>query len=238
MKKASQMIGVQILALLIGISSTVSSVVYAEGKNAQYKKIYNTSLGVEVSVKADLDVDEDFLTGFLMGIPADDRDRVQIEEVGGNDLGLYPKRTPFYNMPIIEPFPASYFYTVHFTNRNFKTNETFLTSVAKGMKTTLRSAITVSDHANITASVESNYLNFVKARVEADYGTGFSHTVDTQYEFTGPPESSNYNSRSYYMAIVNDLGYYKVWRWRNDKKIVNFRAPKNYVIYSIDSLIR
>ena len=105
------------------------------------------------------------------------------------------------------------------------------------MTTTLRTSVTVSDQTTITGSAEANMFNFVKAKVEAGYGSGFSHTVDTQHQFSGPPEHTDFNTRSYYIAILNDVGYYKVWRWRNQKKTINFRAPKSYVIYSIDSKI-
>ncbi len=135
------------------------------------------------------------------------------------------------------PRAAPLFYSLRITNHNFKIKEKFLASVAKGMKSTLGSSVTVSDQASFSASVEADFLTFVKAKVHASYGISFFHTVDAHYEFQGPPEESTYNSRSYYVAIVNDVGYYKVWKQRSDKKIVKFRAPKSYVIYSVDASI-
>lgn len=225
------------LAFIMGINTVTPSLVYADSneENVSYHKVHNSAFGVDVNVKDGVDISEKSITSILANVNKSDRGNVTIVFV----KKIPPKKTKNeYKSNLIMPRGSSFYYTKHIEDDSYITNKKYLTSVAKGMTSTLSSAVTMSADVKVKGSVEANFLEFVKGKIESEFGTGISETISTTYEFTGPPESSEYNSRIYYAGIINDKGYYKVWKWRNDKKIVRFTIPKEMVIYNVDKKIK
>ena len=110
MKKLFQYIALGLAIFVFTIALTSSHFIQAhEADKAKigYKLIRHEAFGVDVSVKANLDVDETLLTNLLIDIPAENRGNVQIEEIGGNDLNVKAIKHSFSKSAAYEPFSGS-----------------------------------------------------------------------------------------------------------------------------------
>ncbi|WP_431086823.1 hypothetical protein [Paenibacillus sp. 8b26] len=82
--------------------------------------------------------------------------------------------------------------------------QTLIVSVAKGRTATRSSSLTVSGTVSITATVDANIAYIVKESLTGNVSGTVSKTYNTTDVYTGPPESSSYNTRNYYAAINYD----------------------------------
>lgn len=119
--------------------------------------------------------------------------------------------------------------------KNCEMKNSFVISVAKGMKTTLERSFTAS--VTTKMSGDTPYISLeCNARVEAKYST--------KQEFSGPPENSRYNSREYRVRFLGNKYSWKQTKFKvsnNGKKVQkvatrsgNYIKPSNYALYSVD----
>ena len=123
MKKSFQYIALGLASFVLTITLTSSHFIQAHEEQPGYKLIHHEDLGVDVSVKANIDVDETLLTSLLIDIPAANRGNVQIEEIGGNDLNVKAITRSFSKSAAYEPFSGTLHYAVHYTHRDLKSKE-------------------------------------------------------------------------------------------------------------------
>ncbi|MBD2872385.1 hypothetical protein [Paenibacillus arenilitoris] len=87
-----------------------------------------------------------------------------------------------------------------------RTNETFLISVAKGKTLTKTSSTTVTGSLTIggEAGLQSPIAKVISLQFTGSVTGTIQRTWGTTISFTGPAESSSYNSRNYYGGIQYD----------------------------------
>lgn len=117
----------------------------------------------------------------------------------------------------------------------------FLISVAKGATATLSTEFTKT----ISTSVK---LSVGESTTPSSGDLGISSTVTakvtTSKTFNGPSESSQYNSRAYYVRFYGDRGTWSataVWSLnptRRPKVSGTWSKPTHYAEYSVDSTIK
>lgn len=83
-------------------------------------------------------------------------------------------------------------------------NQKFIVSVAKGHTNTASSSVTVSGTLQVSGSFNNNVLGLVKTSLNLTATGTVSKTYNTTDVWTGPSESSSYNTRDYYGAIDYD----------------------------------
>lgn len=234
MKKIKNtMLGV--LVFVMSVMTTIPVVAHAEETNG-YRKVHNKAFAVDVSIKDGIKLSDDSITEFLASVDPANRKNIQIEYVGEMNTvnqSDYKNAVATYRTHKMSRSSRLY-YSKHVENKWHVNHKKFLISVAKGMNGKLSSDVSFSENVDLSGSVSAPILDFVKAEISASFGLSFLETVRTSHEFLGSPESSPYNSRTYYAGIVNEIGYYKVWRWRNHKDTVRFTIPKQMIIYSTD----
>jgi hypothetical protein len=113
----------------------------------------------------------------------------------------------------------------------------FIISVPKGSTKSLSSSTTKSTNTSVSGGTSG-----MNTEVKSQLNWGVSKSYSTSITWSGPPESSKYNSRSYYWAGKYDYGN---WRGREDiysegeiyeTKYYNgnFSEYVRYVEYSVD----
>lgn len=124
-----------------------------------------------------------------------------------------------------------------FTKRKVLAKTQFMLSVARGQKVTLNSTITASYSGNITGDF-FDYFQLALGKVVTK-----SFTVGSTY--TGPPENSGYNSRSFYVDFFQDEGSYVQTRQvytsylgtlintRTETATGNFKEATEYASYDV-----
>ena len=110
--------------------------------------------------------------------------------------------------------------------------EHLIISVAKGQTTTLSSSKTITSELSVSGS----YYDYGKL----DLTKSKSYTVSKSDTFTGPAESSVYNTRLYYAREYVNKGSYKQYQCFNNfcsdvAKTGTFKEPAKIISYSRDS---
>lgn len=110
---------------------------------------------------------------------------------------------------IYEVYDHSYYVYGSQTLRQYDvgpmTNQTFLISVAKGETLTLSNSVTVSGTVSYSYSVEAGIKSVINTQWTGSASGTISKTWGTTETYTGPSETSPYNSRNYYSAAQYDL---------------------------------
>lgn len=132
------------------------------------------------------------------------------------------------------------------------TNNIFLESVAKGMSKSYTNTSTNTGSVSIGAEVTGPKIKIINLKFTGNYTGSWSKTDSQTYTFSGPPESSSFNSRDYYSGTGWDtysayLYRYDVYKVYNGNSymydetvyvgiepVVNVYVPKQ-VIYSVDT---
>lgn len=83
-------------------------------------------------------------------------------------------------------------------------NQKFIVSVAKGHTNTASSAVTVTGTLQVSGSINNNVLGLVKSSLNLSATGTVSKYYNTTDVWTGPSETSSYNTRDYYGAIDYD----------------------------------
>lgn len=108
----------------------------------------------------------------------------------------------------------------------------FVISVAKGSTVTLGVEWSRSLSSSATHS---------DAKTELQLNGTITKTYSASAQFTGPPEDSSYNSRSYRVRFFAEDGTYEGYHIHDTGQKVNisgnFRNPIEYVTYTIDSKV-
>ena len=194
------------MAVIMSLSVFSYSVINAECNDEMkgFHKVHNAAYDVDVSIKNGVDIDQTSITNILSKVSETDRENVTIFTV--------EKSQPEKKIEKNKKNPnatrgSSFHYSKYIVNDSYMTDQRQLISVAKGMTSTLSSEVTLNKNINVTGSVEVEYIDFIKGKIESEFGTGISETISTTRKFVGPPENSKHNSRSYYAAIMNEVGY-------------------------------
>lgn len=196
-----------------------------------FEKFETLDFGPEVYVKQGVKIEKDTVASIVAGV--DEKDAViRIIEC----KTVAPKKISFFNK-----YSTSDYILRKYVSSHPVTEKKYLDSVGRGAKHYLKRAVTVSAAAKISTEVSAAFFEVVEASVAAEYGLSFSGSVEEGYEFVGPDESLQYNSRVFYVGVYNDRGYYKIHRntpsGKNDVKTVHFTAPVEKVIWSLDRKI-
>ena len=85
------------------------------------------------------------------------------------------------------------------------TNQTFLISVAKGQTKTLSTSTTQTSTVTTKWEVSIPILKVINLTLTNTETGTVTKTYSTTTLYTGPAESSPYNTRSYWSAVTNDL---------------------------------
>lgn len=87
------------------------------------------------------------------------------------------------------------------------TDHYFLISVAKGSTKSMTSSVTRSSTVEVSATVSltTPLVDAINVSLTSSYSGTVSRTYSTTTVYSGPPESSPYNSRNYYAGVVYDL---------------------------------
>ncbi|WP_028609698.1 hypothetical protein [Paenibacillus harenae] len=83
-------------------------------------------------------------------------------------------------------------------------NQKFIVSVAKGHTNTASSSLTVTGTLQVSGSFNNNVLGLVKSSLNLSATGTVSKFYNTTDVWTGPSETSPYNTRDYYGAIDYD----------------------------------
>lgn len=124
--------------------------------------------------------------------------------------------------------------TKTYSGRNFFYDTSFVTSVAKGETYSFSSSEEFTNSASISGSASATDLGITASQ---------SKTYTHSWVFTGPPESSSYNTRSFYIDWYDNGGVYTQTCYYvngSSRKIEwqetgMFYEPYRYVTYSRDS---
>ena len=118
------------------------------------------------------------------------------------------------------------------TKSSYVIKDAFVISVAKGSKVTLSQTWSESVSASVTHA---------EARTALKLNGTITKTYTKTQSFTGPPESSSYNSREYrvkfYVEDGTYKGYYITDMGRGPSISGSFRNPLKYAEYSINKRI-
>lgn len=133
----------------------------------------------------------------------------------------------------VEPNAVNYRATIlGYGTTEYKVQNYFVISVAKGQVTTLVRKFSQSIHTSFGTGSEAPYLTSqIRKVVTAEYST-------TQ-EFAGPPEMSAYNSREYRVQFYARDVYWKQDKLSPSGGVVESRTgvgtePTKYLLYSVD----
>lgn len=117
-----------------------------------------------------------------------------------------------------------------YSSKNVYAKDHFITSAAKGHTKTLTSSITKTS----TLSISGSYYDYAKLNLDKSK----TYTASTTDTFQGPPESSQYNSRSFYAREYVNKGSYKQYQCFNNfcsgAKSGTFNEPAKFVLYAKD----
>lgn len=118
------------------------------------------------------------------------------------------------------------------TKSSYVDKDSFVISVAKGSKITLSETWSESLSASVTHAQAKKSLKL--------NGT-ITKTYTKTQSFSGPPESSAYNSREYRVKFYAEMGTYKGYyitdMGRGSSVSGSFKNPLRYAEYSIDKKV-
>lgn len=137
---------------------------------------------------------------------------------------------------VLDPVPAAqtrwgYTYkTTKSAGSEWKAQNYFLISAAKGQTTTLSSKFSATLKTTITAG---------SAFIEADIGGSVTAEYSTSHQFVGPPENSSYNSREFRVQFYAKTVTFTQKKINSSNQVVDTRSgtasvPTRYAMYSID----
>lgn len=126
-----------------------------------------------------------------------DSTEFNIYEVIEKDIDSKQMAFPIVVVPRLSNIRKSY------SHKNYKSKTDFIISVAKGQKTTLTRSKTSSISPSITGGASISDLG-LKGKI--------SKTYTVSHQFSGPPESSKYNSRNFYLDHIINKGTYTAIR--------------------------
>lgn len=116
----------------------------------------------------------------------------------------------------------------------WKAQNYFVISAAKGQTTTLSSKFSKTLTTSITAG---------NAFVKGDIGGSVTAEYSVSHQFVGPPESSSYNTREFRVQFYAKTVSFTQKKINSSNRVVATRsgkakAPTRYALYSIDRKIR
>lgn len=118
------------------------------------------------------------------------------------------------------------------TRSRYISKNVFITSVAKGSKLTLGTKFTASLSASVTHK---------QAKTALGLNSKITLTISATKSFSGPPESSQYNSREYRVKFYAEDGTYKGYyitdMGRGSSISGSFTNPLDYAEYSVDKRV-
>lgn len=134
---------------------------------------------------------------------------------------------------LIEPNAVNYRSTIlGYGTTEYKVQNYFVISVAKGQVTTLEKKFSQSVQTGFGTGSEAPYLaSQIRIVLTAEYSTTL--------QFSGPPETSAYNSREYRVQFYARDVYWKQDKLSPSGGVVESRTgvgtePTKYLLYSVD----
>lgn len=114
--------------------------------------------------------------------------------------------------------------------------EHFITSVAKGQTITFTAGYNKSYSLKLNSSIDAS-LGVDLAELKASLGTETTSeitlSISASFEFTGPPEDSEHNTRVYGVRFYHRNRYYRI-NVNGERVIGQFWEPMHYIQYSED----
>ncbi len=147
-------------------------------------------------------------------------------------------------------FPTQYTYSnikVNYAQRHGKFRSDFLLSVARGATAQLTATYSFSTSAIVSGSVTAGDNKNVALPLAATLGLNINSsvavTIAVSRVFSGPSESSQYNTRLFYVDYYGDIGGWSCTATRalpasTVQMSGMFIEPTDYVEYSVDKLIQ
>lgn len=215
-----------ILAFTLLVSMVGATMSTAFASSAEEGEVYQVSPDVSVYVQNNEEnpLSEDEIDMLLDGEDLKDGDIVTIYDVVDA-----PETEENLNPGISLCSNPSYVTTTTKSGSEYKGSSYFLISVAKGATVTL--AKKFSQTVNLTVTAGTPYL-------KGALGSSVTATYSTTYKFTGPSESSSYNSREFRVRF-----YMQKICWtqkpsggqEDETHSGTANVPTRYAMYSIDS---
>lgn len=178
---------------------------------------------------------EEYNTEVIIEAPASNMPQDYIEQIAKENPNTQVIISNFVEAtPAIQPrlFMGVQITEKKITKSSYVIKDAFVISVAKGSKVTLSQTWSESVSASVTHA---------EARTALKLNGTITKTYTKTQSFTGPPESSSYNSREYrvkfYVEDGKYKGYYITDMGRGPSISGTFRNPLKYAEYSINKRI-
>lgn len=215
-----------LLAVLMVMSLSVNAFA-AEAAGNEYEITIDADTEITVIVPDELsaELNEASIIDLLDGGSFNDGDVITIREIGFLDEVENPEVQP----RLFETYKT----TTTTTSAEYKCQNFFVISVAKGQTTTLASEFSRTLSVGVTAGDP-----FVKA----DIGSSVTAKYTTTHQFTGPAESSAYNSREFRVQFYAKSVSWVQSQYSFTGELIETRSgtanvPTKYLLYSIDHIV-
>ncbi len=225
------------MLVLTFILSLPSAYAKSNNNNGEGSKVINTNkvtinvnnkdYNVKIKDNAKGQLTTDMIKNIIQKDPTEGD--IIVYDVGTqqNDLQtVKPMALPYFDITLEKTYSA--YNMLHGTD--------FVTSVAKGETYQFSKSITFTNSASITGGATPFDIGITSSQ---------SKTYQETWTFNGPPESSSYNSRSFYIDWYDNGGVYNRTCYLVNSNLRElqwsqmgvFYEPSKYVTYSRDSKI-
>lgn len=141
------------------------------------------------------------------------------------------RQTTYTTYPIVHIFKA--------TSATKLAEDDFIVSVARGQTVTISTQLEFGIDVSYTPSLESSFsaldIVTVQSAIEGSISAHLTLTVFASTTFSGPSESSSYNTRTFRVKFYHRIRDYKSTDILGEVTYRSFWEPMYYVQYSVDS---